>query len=118
MFQNVSLAWKGQQYTIDGRNLLPLIAQIEDEVATVFEVCQMYAKGKPKGTVIAKALTIALRYVGAPDATEEQVYKAVVKGRANDCLISLINIMSPPDASAETAMAASADEKKPTAPGS
>lgn len=118
MFQNVSLAWNGQQYTIDGRNLLPLIAQIEDEAATVFEVCQMYARRKPKGTVIAKALAITLRYVGLQDVDDEQVYKAVVRGRANDCLITLINIMSPPDAPDESEPAASTDEKKPTAPGS
>lgn len=112
MFQNVDLTWKGQQYTIDGRNLLPLIAQIEDEVATVFEICQMYAKGKPKGTVIAKALTIALRYVGLKDVDEQEIYRDVVRGRANDCLIALINIMSPSDKASDAAPTGSTDEKK------
>lgn len=115
MFQNVSLVWKGQQYTIDGRNLLPLIAQIEEEAATVFEICRMYAKGKPKGTVIAKALGIVLRYVGVADVNDEQVYRDVVLGRANDCLLTLVNIMAPSDQE-PTSTDAGTDEKKPTAP--
>lgn len=118
MFQDVSLVWKGQQYTIEGRNLLPLIAQIEEDVATVFEICQMYAKGKPKGSVIASALAIALRYVGVHGVDEQEIYRTVVRGRANDCLITLINIMSPPDTEDEPSSAASTDEKKPEASGS
>lgn len=95
MFEDVEIEWQGVKHVIKGTTILPLIAQIEDEAATVFEICTMYAKGKPKGTVIAKALSVVLRYVGVT-VPDDVVYASVVRGQATTCLVTLINIMAPP----------------------
>lgn len=112
MFEDITIEWQGQTFTISGTSLLPLIAKIEDEVATVFEICQMYAKGKPKATMIAKALTIVLHYVGVTDVTAEQAFRAVSRGQAIGFLVALVNIMSPGDKPEAPTPDADADNSK------
>lgn len=96
IFKDIELTWRGDTYAIPGTSLLPLIARIEDEAATVFELCAMFAQNKPKATVIGKAIATTLRHLGAKAVDDEEIYdEATRDGKAREYLLALVQIVVP-----------------------
>ena len=116
IFNDITLTWQDIDYTISGTNVLPLIAQIEDSVITVFELFESQRDpSKIKLTKVAKAYAMALRYAGAPDVDDAAVYQNAVYGNAVKALTALLSVMVPPFQGSNTPQAS---KKKGDASGS
>ena len=73
--QDVTLVWKGDEYRVEAREVLPLIAKIE-EIITLGELIDESQSGKIRLARLAKAYGEALRYAGAK-LTDEDVYEGM-----------------------------------------
>jgi len=97
MFQDVTLSWKGEDYTVQANNVLMLIAKIENHITL-----QELASGNPGLAKIAQAYSAALVHAGAR-VSPDQVYQSFFAGadageNAILAVQGLLAMMVPPDA--------------------
>lgn len=95
VFEDITLGFAGDEYTVKSNQVMKLIAMIE-EVISLRELSQ---EGGPRLTRLAEAYKVALNYAGA-EVTTEQVYESLFgNGGANNVanvIQSLIMMMLPP----------------------
>lgn len=75
MFEPIVLMWRDVKKTIPANNVMKAIATIED-VVTLFELQQMFAKEAPKLSSLVSAYGALLRFAGFT-VTDEQVWTDV-----------------------------------------
>lgn len=120
MFNPVKLTWGGKEYVIPPDQVLRAIA-IAEEIVTVNELVQMRVTLNVKFQVIAKAYASLLRFAGAKDVTDEQVFcslfpsKGNVIGNAFATLDALMVMMTPPMEIAQQAQQENGAKKQPAA---
>lgn len=107
-FEDVTISWKGEDYTIPADRQLMLVAKIEDALsqdsgkqAISF---LMRAEGPPYSR-LAMAFGAALRYAGA-DVSDDEVYLSIqddfakskneVTMKVQGAVMALLMIVSPP----------------------
>jgi len=102
LFQPVTLAWSGREYTIAADAVLRCIAEVEN-VVTLGDLATMQTKGRLSLAKLAIAYGIALRYAGA-DVKDEEVYGGMFKDagaelqrRAFGAILTLQALMVPPE---------------------
>lgn len=93
IFEDITLAWNGEEYIVEANNVMRLIAKIEDEI-TIRDLLD-----NPKPTRIAQAYSAALKHAGA-SASAEEVYGALFDKKSGahiqDTVGALLIIMMPP----------------------
>lgn len=97
IFQELTLTWKGNDYTVKPENMLRLIAQVED-VITLNELYNFSQKGAAPLSKLAIAYGLMLRYAGAK-VTDEELYRAISSGKeqaAATATQSILMMMLPP----------------------
>lgn len=108
-FEDVTLSWKGMEFTVPANKQLMLIARIEDALAGEKgeqAISVLFRRGGPPFSRLAVAYGAALRFAGAR-VTDEEVYltiqsdiaeksKAAVAATMQAMLAGLIAIISPP----------------------
>lgn len=107
-FDDVTLGWKGEKYTVPADRQLMLIAEIEDALRgntgrTALDV--LLQAGGPSQARLSQAYGAALRYAGAK-VSDDEVYLSIqedVANRKSDALmmvqsaiLALLSIISPP----------------------
>ena len=121
-FEDVTLGWGGEEYTVPANNQLMLIAQIEDALAGTSgqqAVNVLLRSGGPSHSRLSQAYGAALRYAGAT-VTDDEIYLSIMEDFAsgsNDsaskiqgAIMGLLAIVAPPIA---RAVAADEPAKKP-----
>jgi hypothetical protein len=97
--QDVTFVWKEKEYRVEAREVLPLIAKIE-EVITLGELADASTTGKIPLARLSKAFTVALRHAGA-SVTEEEIYGGMFSvpnlAQARTAIMALIGMMIPPE---------------------
>lgn len=100
-FDPVHLAWKGQVHTIAPDRVMGAIKRIEDHV-TLVELQAQARLGNLKLSRLASAFADVLRYAGAGDVSETEVYTELFGGKAEDvvtqAVFALLSLMIPRDA--------------------
>ena len=98
--QDVTFNWKGTEYRVEAREVLPLIAKVED-VITLGELVDASNTGKIKTVQLARAFATALNFAGAK-VTDEEVRLGMFTGdklqAIRSALMVLISMMVPPEA--------------------
>jgi hypothetical protein len=98
--QDVTLVWKGTEYRVEAREVLPLIAKVED-VITLGELVDASNTGKVPIAKLSKAFGVALRYAGAK-VTDDEMYAGMFSGEKLSAvrmsIMALIGMMVPPEA--------------------
>jgi hypothetical protein len=99
IFQDVTLAWKDEKFTIPGSKELGAIAIVEEHI-TFTEMIDALGRGRPPLVAIAKAFAGVLRYAGA-NVTDEQAYEGMFSGgslqrKIIDSINTLLVMMVPP----------------------
>lgn len=120
-FEDVTIGWRGDTFTVPADRQLMLIAEIEDAL-TVGSKTAMEVLLSPSGPGHAKlsmAYGAALRFAGA-DVSNDEIYLSIMNDLANrdvdavvkvqSAVMALISIISPPIAFAISEMGD--DEKK------
>lgn len=101
IFEDISLEWKGETFTIPSKRVMKAIAVVESEV-TLGELWQQQAEGKVKLTQLSAAFGKLLRFAGAK-VEDEEVYEGMF-GRVDDkvsavnALNTLLALVIPPSA--------------------
>ena len=72
IFEDVTLAWDGKEYTVPANKVMMLIAKVED----VITLGQLSDPANIKMTQLALAFQVALKYAGA-DADHDEVYASL-----------------------------------------
>ena len=97
--QDVTLIWKGIEYVIEAREVLPLIAKIEEHL-TLVEIVEAAKKGTAPIAKLAIAYGAALRHAGAR-VTNDEVYSGMFSGNskkaATEAISALLALMVPPE---------------------
>ena len=100
IFEDVTLTWKGQDYTIESTKIMGAIAKIE-EVITLKELGEYAQKGDAPMAKLAMAFASVLRYSGAK-VGDDEVYAGLFSGESGasvmESLSSLLTMMIPPSA--------------------
>ena len=96
LFKQVTLTWKGEEYTVPADQVMMMIAKVED-VLTLPEL--MNPKGRPLAK-IAMAYGTALRHAGAK-VRDDEIYAAMFTtgeqaSAATDAVNGLLMMMVPP----------------------
>lgn len=73
IFDDIHVGWKDQKYTIPANRVMGAIKRIENHV-TLGELQDDVQRGTLRLSHIAAAYAALLRYAGAKDVTEEDVY--------------------------------------------
>lgn len=121
-FEDVTLSWRGESYTVPANNQMMLIAKIEDALSGESgqqALTILFRKEGPPHSRLAAAFGAALRHAGAR-VTDEEIYLSIqddiaAKGKAEktiaiqSCILALLSVISPP---AYQAIAGRSDEKK------
>ena len=121
-FEDVTLSWRGESYTVPANNQMMLIAKIEDALSGESgqqALTILFRKEGPPHSRLAAAFGAALRHAGAR-VTDEEIYLSIqddiaAKGKAEktiaiqSCILALLSVISPP---AYHAIAGGPDEKK------
>jgi len=115
VFEDITLSWGGQTYTIPSDRVMPAIARVE-EIVTLVELIEM--SKKPRLSVIAEAYATVLRLAGASVTTEE-VYAGMFSGAQGQIAVAgslrgLLSMMIPP--SAVDKLTAQGSEEAPPPP--
>lgn len=118
-FEPVTVAWKGETYTVEPDRMLMLIAQVEDALSggSGKQAVQILTQsGGPNYSALSRAFGAALRYAGA-DVSDEEIYlsimddfadrKADVAVKVQQAIMALLAIIAPP-----IALALSGDDEK------
>jgi hypothetical protein len=97
--QDVTFTWKGEEYRVEAREVLPLIARVE-EVITLGELADASSTGKVPIAKLSKAFAVALRYAGAK-VTDEEMYAGMFAGgnmvAVRMAIMALLGMMIPPE---------------------
>jgi hypothetical protein len=99
--QDVTFSWKGAEYKVEAREVLPLIAKVE-EIITLGELADASNTGKVPLAKLSKAFGVALRYAGAK-VTDEEMYVGMFENAsagmaaARSAIMALIGMMIPPE---------------------
>ncbi len=109
-FEPVTLGWRGEDYVIPAKDVLSLVAVIEDQLAGpsgLPAVVVLTNKPGPTHARLARAFGAALRFAGAK-VTDEEIYLSIqsdiVEGGADalmtiqGTIMALLAIVSPPAA--------------------
>jgi hypothetical protein len=118
-FQDITLTYKGVDYTLKANRMLPVVAQIEDAIRgdSARQAVQILLQpGGPSYPRLAMAYAAALRGAGAGVSADE-IYLSIMQDFADGnsdaaegvqrAIFTLLSIMSPPIA---RALAEGADE--------
>lgn len=94
IFEDITLTFGGDEYTIPSNGVMRLIAKIEDVISL------QDLTGQPKLSRLAEAYTVALVYAGCKKVNTEDVYASLFGdgGRENiqNSITTLIQMMVPP----------------------
>lgn len=97
--QDVTLTWKGTEYRVEARDVLPLIAKVE-EVLTLTEIIDAAQRGTVQLAKLSMAYGVALRHAGAR-VTNDEVYSGMfaadARKAATDAATALLSLMVPPE---------------------
>lgn len=100
-FDPVHVAWAGKQYTIAADRVMGAIKRVEDHV-TLAELQVAASRGQLKLARLAGAYADLLRYAGAADVTEADVYAGMFGADAENVVVqgtyALLSLMIPRDA--------------------
>jgi hypothetical protein len=101
IFQDVTLVWNGDEFTIPGNRVLGAIAIVEEQI-TFMELTDALARGRPPLLAIARAFAGVLRYAGA-SVSDEQAYEGMFSGgnvqrQVIDAINTLLVMMVPSSA--------------------
>lgn len=126
-FEDVTLSWNGEEFTVPAERQLILIAQIEDALSGSSgeqAVTILMRPGGPPYSRLAAAFGSALRYAGAR-VSDEEIYLAIVEALAQcngdvmlevrNAVLALLAIIARPVA--ETLAAPESAKKKNKAKG-
>lgn len=99
-FQDYSIEWNGETFTIPSNSLLPVIAAVE-EIFTLHELLTVSVENKIPLTRLAGAFGIILRYAGA-DVSDTDVYQGMFQGgdlqnKMLNAVNGLLGLMIPPE---------------------
>jgi len=97
--KDVTFVWKEKEYRVEAREVLPLIAKVEE----VLTLAEMYNAAQKETLPLAKlsmAFGVALRYAGA-NVKDDEVYSGMFnpddKMAAFVAMNTLLSIMVPPE---------------------
>ena len=94
IFEDVTLSFKGEEFTIKGNQVMKLISQVED-VISLGELTTA-----PKLSKLAEAYAVAINYAGGK-ASIDEVYASLFGSGGSDnvqnSITSLIMMMLPPE---------------------
>lgn len=99
-FEDYTIEWEGEVYSIPSNRLLPVIAAVE-ELFTLNELLQVSMQNKVPLARLASAYGIILRSAGA-DVSDADVYQGMFQGndlqaRMLDAVNGLLGLMIPPE---------------------
>ena len=99
IFQDVTLAWKDEEFTIPGNKVLGAIAIVEEHI-TFTQMIDALGRGRLPLVAIAKAFAGVLRYAGA-SVTDDEAYEGMFVGgdlqkKVIDSINTLLVMMVPP----------------------
>jgi len=110
-FSDVALDFNGNQYTVAGADILPLIARIEG----VITLGELVDHTRPSNAKLAMAYGQALRFAGA-QVTDQELYLCIFQEGAAQkmagAVSGLLALMIPPEALQQKV---GGDTKKPPA---
>lgn len=126
-FEDVTLSWGGEEFTIPADRQMRLIAVIEDALLDhtgVPAVAVLSRRGGPSQSRLSAAYGAALRHAGAK-VTDEEIYltlqadiaeqKVEVQNKIQAATLGLLAILSPPMMSKIHTMMEAAPPEKPKA---
>jgi len=87
-FDKVELKWKGQSFVIEPRNVLQLIARVE-EVITVDELVKYAARQTAPMAKLSMAYGAALRYAGA-QVSDDDIFESIFSGNNSQAVTTAI----------------------------
>lgn len=119
IFEPVTLTWEGQDYTVLATRCMRLAYVVEmalrqDSRLSIFELLE-----NPPLTALAMAYAAALRFAGAVQVRDEQVYLVLARGvtgpaeeaaRIRDTLDGVLGMLLPPEVLRGPSPAGGADE--------
>lgn len=108
-FDDVTLTWRGQDYTVPANRQMALIAKIEDALSGESgeqAISVLFRRQGPPHTRLAAAFGAALRHAGAK-VSDAEIYLSIQtdmisKSRGEQtaaiqaCIFALLSIISPP----------------------
>jgi len=108
-FEDVTISWRGVDYTIPAKGQMMLIAKLEDALSGESgqqAMTVLFRKEGPPYSRLAAAFGAALRHAGAK-VTDEEIYLSMQADLANrskesrtatiqNCILALLSIISPP----------------------
>lgn len=123
-FEDVTLTWRGETYTVPANRQMLLIARIEDALSGDTgqqALSVLFRKEGPPYTRLAGAYGAALRHAGAK-VSDEDVYLSIMSDIASKskqdvthiiqgAIIALLSIISPPAAAMVNDTKGSAEKK-------
>jgi hypothetical protein len=100
VFQDVRLEWRSRPYTIPAQKIMGAIAVIERHIT----LKELGEAARDRGTVPLSALASAwaalIRYAGAEDVFDDEIYQEMFAGSASNTIIAAIEglmaMMIPP----------------------
>ena len=97
---DVRLTWKGTTYTIPSDQVVMAVAQVEDYL-TLDELARYAASGRAPLGKLSTAYAALLRYAGASDVTDREVYQGMFSDEdeaeaAVNATQGLLRLMLPP----------------------
>lgn len=123
-FEDVTVSWAGEDYTIPANKQMGLIVRIEEALTGGTgsqAIAVLLSPGGPSHARLANAFGAALRYAGA-DVSDEEIYlsimsdmvdnKANVAIKVQGAVLALLSIIAPPIAAKITDMNAKAPKAK------
>lgn len=124
-FEDVTLGWKGETFTIPANRQMGLVARIEDALSGDTgrqAISILMQKEGPPYSRLAAAFGAALRYAGA-NVTDEEIYvsimedfsksQALVVAKLQAVIVALLMVIAPPLGRAVSAPVSGDSEKKP-----
>ena len=95
VFNDVTLGYKGEEYTVKSSEILRLIAKIEGEIS----ISELTREQGPPLSKLALAYTVALQHAGAK-AQHDEVYEQLFMGDGaslvSEAVTGLLTMMLPP----------------------
>lgn len=123
-FEDVTLGWKDETYTIPANRQMGLVARIEDALSGDtgrHAINILVQREGPPYSRLAAAFGAALRYAGAK-VTDEEIYLSImedfaksqrdVSAKLQSVIVALLMVIAPPVAKAAMSSTESSTEKK------
>jgi len=123
-FDDVSLSWQGQSFTVPANKQMMLIAKIEDALGGdggQQAMTVLFRREGPPMSRLAMAFGAALRHAGAK-VSDDEVYLSIQSDLVNKskkdqaatiqgCIMAILSIISPPAVAAMTGKADDTEKK-------